>query len=896
MPLNPGTHLGRYEIHSHLGAGGMGEVYRAFDPRLGRDVAIKILPAAFCTDAERLRRFEQEAQAAGSLNHPNILIIYDVDTHNGSPYVASELLEGVTLREQLSGGALSQRKAIDYAIQIAHGLAAAHDKGIIHRDVKPENLFVTKDGRVKILDFGLAKLREQDVTLEAQTDVPTKKINTDPGAVIGTVGYMSPEQVRGQRVDQRSDIFSFGCVFYEMLSGRRAFRGESSVETLNAILKEDPPDLSATNNQIFSALERVVTHCLEKNPDQRFRSAQDLAFAVEALSDTVSTSGTGIVRPLPPVRSTNRERVAWAAVIVVLLAALGYTIYYFLRPQTEAPAAVTRFVIPSPESAGFEGSPVISPDGRLLLINISDASGKTSFWLRALDSLDGRPLAGMEGGSLPFWSPDSRSIGFFAAGKLKKMDISGGPAQTLCDGGSNGAWSRDGIIIFSQNLWEGLYRIPAAGGVPAPATALDKSRNEIAHAWPYFLPDGRHFLYFARSAQREKSAIFVGSLDSNETKLLLNAESSMAYAPPGYLLFVREETLMAQPFDAERLELAGEAFPVAEQVGINMQNNARALFSVSQTGVLVYRNPSAIAWRNTQLAWFDRTGKQMGTVGESAPYANIHLSPDGKRVALQRYDTEKGTSDIWIIELARSTPSRLTFDPADDVAPVWSPDGSRIVFASNREGVRNLYQKLSSGGGTDELLLKSDQTKLPTDWSPDGRHLLFMNVGQKGVDLWVLLLFGDRKPVTFLQTDFPETGGRFSPDGRWIAYTSTESGKAEVYVRSFPASGGQLQVSNGGGTQPRWRRDGRELFYLSADEKLMAVEINGGGDTFEAGIPKPLFKPHASTVFRTGPHYDVTADGQRFLVNMRVIRVEENSVSKPEPVIVVTNWIAQLRQ
>ena len=436
--------------------------------------------------------------------------------------------------------------------------------------------------------------------------------------------------------------------------------------------------------------------------------------------------------------------------------------------------------------------------------------------------------------------------------------------QTLCDAANAGTWNRDGVIIFLRRVGEGLYRIPATGGTPTPVTTLDKSRNENFHSCPYFLPDGRHFLYLARGSQREKNAIFVGSLDSRETKFLLNADSSMAYAPPGYLLFVREQTLVAQPFNVDKLQLTGEAVPIVERVG-RVAVTARGLFSVSETGVLVYRSLSTGV---SQLTWFDRTGRQLGTIGPPAAYSVIRLSPDEKRIALQRLDDEKGTFDIWLIELTRGTPTHLTFDPANDLSPIWSPDGTRIAFASNREGTPNLYQKLSSGAGNDELLFKSGDAKLPNDWSPDGRYILYQERSPSW-DLWVLPLFEERKPVIFLQTDFAESYGRFSPDGRWITYVSNESGKREVYVRGFPASGGQWQISNGGGEQPHWRRDGKELFYVSPDKELMAVEVNGSSGTFEAGIPKALFELGINSTDRFSD-YEVTRDGQRFLVNTLV--------------------------
>jgi len=872
----------------------MGEVYRAYDQAMRREVAIKVLPAALSADKDRLARFEQEAQAAGALNHPNILVVHHIETHEGAPYIVSELLEGATLRERTGGAALPQRKAIDYALQTAQGLAAAHEKGIVHRDLKPDNIFITKDGRVKILDFGIAKLTQPE-GIQSQTEIPTRRVDTDPGTVMGTVGYMSPEQVRGKGVDHRSDIFSFGAILYEMLSGHRAFHGESAADTMSAILKEDPPDLSDTNQNISPALERLVNHCLEKNPEARFHSARDLAFALEALSGSAPTSAqTMAMTAVSSRRLTRRElilgSVAAVAVIAAIILGIVLASSYFPRSSSPAPAAVTRFLILPPEKADYVGAPVISPDGRLLVFAATDASGKESLWIRPLDSLDAHPLSGAEtlgSGGSPFWSPDSRSIGFFAGGKLKRIDVSGGPAQILCDApaGGNGTWNREGVIVFMRNLGQGLFRVSSASGTPIPVTTLDKSRNEIGHVWPRFLPDGRHFLFLGLTSLEEKAAIFVGSLDSKETKLLLNAHSNMAYAPPGYLLFAREQTLMAQRFNADTLELTGEAVPVAEGIGRALTSGI-TFFSVSETGLLVYRSQLAAG---SQLSWFDRGGKQLGTLGAPGSYAALRFSPDEKHVALQGVDEEKRTQDIWTIELARGTPTRLTFDPAIDIYPIWSPDGSRIAFASTREGLANLYEKPSSGAGDDQLLFKSDDTKLPTDWSPDGRYLLYQDRSPKDFDLWVLPLFGERKPMVFLQTDFAEEYARFSPDERWIVYVSNESGKREIYVRGFPDSGGKWQISNNGGTQPHWRRDGKELFYLSPDKKLMAVEVNGSSNTFESGIPKTLFDLHIPPTDRFSD-YDVTADGQRFLVNTVV---EQNVHS---PVTVVLNWTADLKR
>ena len=887
MGLTPNSFLGRYEIRSKIGAGGMGEVYRARDPKINRDVAIKVLPSEFSADSGRLRRFEQEAQAAGALNHPNILAIHDVDTHDGALYVVSELLEGETLRARLSGGALSARKAVDYALQIADGLAAAHEKRIIHRDLKPENIFITHDGRIKILDFGLAKLTESVHETEAQTDVLTRMVNTDPGTVMGTVGYMSPEQVRGKSVDHRSDIFSFGAILYEMLSGRRAFRGDSMAETMSAILREDPPDLAETNKIVSPALERVVHHCLEKNPEERFHSARDLAFALEALSGVSSGSTQTAILPTPS-RAKNRERLVWIGVSsVFLLGMLVLAVLYFRRAPEDMRAA--RFSIPLPEKLTSFDIPVISPDGRRLVFNGRQAPvGSSLLYIRPLDSFDAQPLAGTEGAAFPFWSADSRFIAFFADGKLKKVEITGGPPQTLCDapGGRGGTWNSNGVIIFAPNDLGGLYRVSATGGEPTSLTTPDKSRQETTHRWPYFLPDGRHFLYFIRSSQPQNRAIAVGMLDGKETTRLMSGESNVAYASPGYLLFWRDGTVLAQAFDAGKLQLTGNPFSVAEQVGY-IEANSYAAFSVSGNGILISR--SGAFFNKNQPTWFDRKGNQLGTIGTIGDYRAPQISPDEKRVALEQWDSQATSRDIWLFELARGTDSRFTTNPAFDLMPVWSPDGNRIAFSSNRDGQYDLYQKPASGIGNEEVLLKSDNLKTTNDWSADGRLIIYQerDLKQK-LDVWVLPLFGDGKPFPFLQTEFNELSAKLSPDGKWIAYASDESGKFEVYVQSFPASGGKWKVSTDGGHHPLWRGDGKELFYIAPDRKLMAVDVKASSN-FEVSVPKELFETRISGAgFRSG--FDVTADGQRFLI---ITQIEEE---KPSPISVVLNWTADLKR
>jgi serine/threonine protein kinase len=892
VTLSTGTKVGPYEIVSTLGVGGMGEVYRAFDERLGREVAIKVVPTAYADDQDRLRRFEQEARAASALNHPNILSIFDVGQHNGTPYVVSELLEGETLHKRIDGTPLSQRRAIRYALQIAHGLAAAHAKGIIHRDLKPDNIFITTDERVKILDFGLAKLTQPDFT-QTQSNIVTRRVETDPGSVMGTVSYMSPEQLKGEDVDQRSDIFSLGAVLYEMLAGQSPFYRESVAETMSAILKEDPPDLSHTNKTVSQDFERLINHCLEKNPELRFYSASDLAFALDAIPTSANTAAmsaqTVATSELRPPRITRRQMIFGAVAAIAVIAAIALAVVLALSYSRQAPTEVhtVRFFINPPEKASF-GPFAISPDGQHLAFVASDASGKASLWVRPLDSPIAQPLSGTEDAIYPFWSPDSRFIGFFAGGKLKKIELSGGTVQTLCSAAipRGGSWSSSGVIVFGPSPNEPLYQVKETGGPASPLTKLEPSRQEASHRWPFFLPDGRHFLYSVLGGPQSQG-IYVTSLDGKDTRRLLNISSSIAmYAAPGYLLFRHDATLMGQVFDLNKLQLSGDAFPVAEQVGFDL-STFQTYFSVSQTGVLTY---SAATGGKTQLTWVDRGGKELGLIGQPANYIRPSLSPDGKRVAVDGSDSQ-GNRDVWLLDLASGNSTRFTFDPAQDLFAVWSPDGSRIVFGSDREGPRNLYQRSAKGAGKEERLLKSDFNAYPVDWSHDGKYIAYViNDPKTKIDVWVLPLFGDQKPFPFANTQASERGARFSPDGKWLAYVSDESGVPQIYVETFPSSGGKWQVSSSGGYHLAWRHDGKELFYVAADRKMMAVDIKGEGASFEAGPPKPLFELRVPTFTGSQAQFAVTPDGQKFLI------ANTHGENKSEPITVALNWTANLKQ
>lgn len=867
MAITTGTRLGPYEIAAPVGAGGMGEVYRAHDSRLGRDVAVKVLPESFAEDTDRMRRFEQEARAVAALSHPNVLAVFDVGTHEGTPYLVSELLEGESLRERIKQGPIPQRKAVEYAIQAADGLAAAHEKGMVHRDLKPDNLFLTSNGRIKILDFGLAKFEQAEAASNVTAALTAgDSVRTAAGVVLGTASYMSPEQVRGLPVDARSDLFSLGTVIYEMLTGNRAFNGQSAIETMNAILKEEPAELDAVQMKMSPGLERIIRHCLEKNPADRFQSARDLRFALEALSGTESATA---LRALP--RTTAKLPLLWlaTAVAVISLAAL----LFLLATRTEPQAERMEFAIPLNAEASY---PAISPDGRMLAFVAPDeASGAPVLVVKRIGTAPTTVLPGTEGASYPFWSPDDRYVAFFANNKLNKIAASGGVTQVLAtsSNGRGGSWGSRGVIVYAADAGGPIWKVNADGSGAAVLTDKLFAPGEASHRWPLFLPDGDQFLFWAgnfnNAPDDRTSGIYLSSLSKGGKTLLLPVLSSAGYAK-GFLYYLTsQQTLMAMPVDIARARTTGEAHVIGEGVGFQPSTYSGS-FSVAGSGTVVYNAAAKSAL--SALTWYDRSGKELGRVGEAGTLANPTIGPDGNRVTVDITDVKANNVDVWIADLKQGTTSRFTFDPSEEVAGIWSHSGSLVVFRSAANGA-NLYLKKVQGLEAPRLLFKSLQSEdmIPNSWSLDDQQILATLQPSAGGSDLVLVPAAGGKPVPFVATQASETNGQISPDGRWAAYASNESGEWEIYVTDFPGGSGKWQVSRGGGTEPRWRGDTKEIFYIGPKGTLTAVPVVAD-TTFSTGTPTPLFQFHgrapiSSTDLYT---YDVAKDGNRFLVNRYV--------------------------
>ncbi len=875
MALTPGTRLGSYEILSPLGAGGMGEVYRARDSKLAREVAIKVLPTEVSADRNRLVRFEQEARSASALNHPNIVTVYEIGSVDSVSYIAMELVQGKTLRETLTDGPLPTKRLLALSAQVADGLARAHETGIVHRDLKPDNVMITRDGLVKILDFGLAKLTVSSGPETSQ--LPTIAEPTEAGVVLGTVGYMSPEQAMGRPVDFRSDQFSLGSILYEMATGKRAFSRGSAPETMAAIIREEPEALARLAPQAPVALRWIVERCLAKDVDDRYASTRDLARDLEQLRDHVSeVTAEG-------ASAVARRRPGWVGLAGVSTAILVVALALFagLSPRRESSERPVRFAVAIPgEVAGSRVT--ISPDGTCLAIE-SFSQGQRRIYLRRLDSDQTVELEGALGAAGHFWSPDSRQLAFWADGKLKKIAIAGGPPVELCDAVviAPGAWNREGTILFPQRANPpGLFRASDAGGESVRFTTC--APDEENHKGPWFLPDGRRFLYHVNSnpGAANTRELRLGSLASRESRTVVRLDSRAEYSPPGYLVYAREGALFAQRFDERQARLMGEPFLLADDINYFL-NTAEAQFSVSQTGVLVYRVGSS----TFQIAWIGRDGKEIDKLGPPMLASRLRISPDGRRVAATIIDKRTGTGDIWIFELGRGVSTRLHSDPVHEFLPVWTADGAKVLYGSDRLGPPDIYEfATGESSGTESVLLEQDGFQQPEDVSRDGRWLVYTNAERwPNTDIWLLPLHGERRPTPWARSRFTESIPRFSPDGLWIAYQSDESGVPEIYVARTQGGGGKKRISPAGGRFPRWRADGRELYYVGPEDFVVAVRVTPG-DRLEAGAPVPLFRVERLS------SYDVAADGSRFLVSTPVDPDRESQVR------VVVNWTAALKR
>jgi Tol biopolymer transport system component len=921
MTLDAGRRLGPYEIVAAIGAGGMGEVYRARDTRLDRTVAIKVLPESLAADPQLRERFDREARAISALNHPHICTLHDVGHETGIDYLVLEHLDGETLDARLRARApsaengtrgfsranLGTNEALQIAIQIADALATAHRAGVIHRDLKPANVMLTKAG-AKLLDFGLAKNAAPAIATSGLSMAPTTPPNlTAQGTILGTFQYMAPEQIEGVDADARTDIFAFGAVLFEMLTGRPAFEGKTRAQLLGAILKDEPPPVSTLQPSVPAGLDRIVATCLAKDPDDRWQTARDLLrelkwVAAEGLSSDVGPAKAGRHVRHSTWRPPLGGPAGWtiAGGLAIALIASGTLALRHLR-ETPVVTEPMQFTIAAPDNAQFGGLPgggtgsatqvAVSPDGRQIAF-VAKTRDTYALWLRPIASLAARQLPGTEGAAFPFWSPDSRYVGFFATGKMKKVQTSGGPPTVLCDApaGRGGTWSRDNVIVFSPATTGPLHRVSGSGGVPVPASVLDAAYGDSSHRWPHFLPDGRHYVYTGSIGTccppSKPARVSIGELDSKDATTLLEVESSAAVAS-GHLFFLRDGTLMAQPFDTRTRRLTADAFPVAETVA--GEGSRYGSFSVSESGTLVFARGAAST--SARLVWFDRSGRMLGAIGEAGAYQHFALSPDQRRVAASMLTGLPANRDIWIIDLERGVSSRLTFDAAEESNPLWSPDNKRIAFLSGGADRSGIRVKSASGIGPDEPLLTTSPSNpaFLDDWSADGRFLVYDTPtnGTAGMDLWVLPLTGERKPIPIVQGPGVQNRAVISPDNRWIAYTSDESGTPQVYVQSFPVPAARYAVSKSGGAQPQWRGDGKEIFFLTPDSALMAAAIDTTRE-FRASVPEVLFQAAASAANRH--QYAVTRDGKRFLM----ISTDRGEISWP--LTVVVNWLASVQR
>jgi serine/threonine protein kinase len=893
-----GKTLSHYRITEQLGKGGMGEVYLAEDTTLDRRVALKFLPEAFTSDPERMARFEREAKLLASLNHPNIAGIYGLEQADGNRFLVLEYVEGETLQTRLKKGALPLEDTLALCRQIAEGLEAAHEKGVIHRDLKPANVMITAEEKVKILDFGLAKALTDETQSIDPADSPTiTDAMTQPGVVLGTAAYMSPEQAKGKSVDKRADIWAFGCILYECLTGKKAFEGETVTETLAAILRGEP-DWEALPSTTPQNIRFVLRRSLEKEKNRRLRDIGDIQIEIEEARH---------IGGVTTLAKKSHPWLAWSIATFFIIAFGIVSVIYFREKSWIPPDAIRmKFKIAENLDTRWWNYMALSPDGNWLAFNAPGPDYSEVIWIRAMNSLEAKPLSGTESNSdrryFLFWSPDSRSIAFDADTKLKTIDISSGAVKTVCNipllvvGGS---WNHDGEIILGM-LRQGIMRVSAKGGELTPLTHIDQEQPESVHISPTFLPNGRNFLYSITSDYSGTTGIYVGSLDSklgeNDSKQILGDNFVFRYAPlhgsgTGYLLYLQDSTLFAQLFDEKTLEIIGESFPVIEQVSFSGTDAlTTGNFTISNNGVLIYQDARNLidSEVNQELSWVDRTGKKISQTGPSGKYSNFRLSRDEKKIVFDRV-SNSGNWDIWLLDLIRGISSRLTNHPAVDNLPMWSPDSSKVLFPSLRDGPFNLYIKASTGAGQAELLIKlGTDNGWGTDWTRDERFILYQMPGHEtGQDLWIAPQLDDKEPYPYLNKEYNEQDGTFSPDGKWIAYVSNETGWDEIYVQSFPLSETKFTISTDGGSEPYWSDDGTELFYVSTDRNLMAIPITLN-PRFYPGVPKPLFPV---PVKASRHSYAVSKDSKRFLI---IDQTEEQKADLS--IIVVVNWTSLLEQ